>query len=406
MPTFTYAGKHRSGRHAQGELEAQDIKDALRRLREREIAVTQLREQSKRTAGRAISGIGGWRLRLGPRDRAVLTHQWGTLLDAGVPLLTSLEMLATSIEPEGLRSVVSAIRQDVEKGMMVSASLRRYPSIFPDWYVHMVEVGEATGLLDRVLLRLAAYEERCAARKKKLLAALTYPAVLVGIATLVLLGLLIWIVPLFERVFVELGGALPWLTRFVIDGSLVVRTYGGGGLLLLILIGGGLWAASRTARGRWLIDRWLLGVPIAGEVMRKSAAAHFAETLGILLKSGVPILEGLRMTATSMSNAVMAQVVHAARIEVSQGMPVSETLSRSGVFPAMVTQMIAIGEASGALDSMLEKIATLYEQETTHTIAALTTLLEPLLILLVGLGIGILVVAMYLPIFTMGSLIG
>lgn len=404
MPVFIYAGKHRSGRPDHGEVEAQHVKDALRRLRERNIAVTHLRERSIQSPGWSLSTI--WGTGIARRDRAVLTRQLGALLSAGVPLMTSLDMLAASAEPLGLRRTVEAVRLEVEQGTMLSASLRQHPTVFPDWYTNMVEIGEVTGQLDRVLTRLARYEARSLLRRKHLFAALAYPMVLVGLAATVWLGLMIWLVPLFGQLFAELGGTLPWLTQTVLQGSLVVRMYGGwGGLLALLACVGG-WIGYRTPRGRLRGDRLLLRLPLLGDLLRKSAASHFAETLGMLLKSGVPILDGLRLTAAHMGNAVMAQAIRAIRVEVSHGASLADLIARSGVFPPLVAPMIAVGERTGSLDAMLEQVATLYDQETTHAIGLLTALVEPVAILVIGASVGVLVVAMYLPIFTMGTLIG
>ncbi|RMH31106.1 MAG: type II secretion system F family protein [Nitrospirae bacterium] len=406
MPVFLYAGKHRSGRPDRGEVEAQHPKDALRLLRERGVAVTYLREQSIQSARWSFSTVWGTGTRITRRDRAVFTRQLAALLSAGVPLLMSLNMLAASAEPLGLRRTVEVVRLEVKHGTMLSASLRRHPRIFPDWYTNMVEIGEVTGQLDRVLTRLAIYEERSLVRRKNIFSALAYPMVLVGLAGAVWCCLMIWLVPLFGQLFAELGGTLPWLTQAVLDGSRVIRMYGGWVVALAILACVAGWMGYRTPRGRLIGDSLFLRLPLFGNLLRKSAASHFAETLAMLLRSGVPILDGLRLTAAHMGNAVMAQAVRAVRVEVSRGTALADPLARSGVFPPLVAPMIAVGESTGSLDAMLEQVAALYEQETAHVIGLLTALLEPAAILLIGLSVGVLVVAMYLPIFTMGALIG
>jgi type IV pilus assembly protein PilC len=302
--------------------------------------------------------------------------------------------------------VVSRIREDVEQGALLAMALGRFPTIFHKFYRSMVEVGETTGQLDESLSQLAVYLEKQAELRAKIISALAYPALLVTVALTVLVFLLVWVVPLFSGLFQEYGESLPWLTQVVIHLADSLREHAVlfAGLLGCLVVGSRLMLANR--KSRQVIDGVLLGLPLLGAIFRKSAIVRFARTLGFLVRRGVPLLTALSVAATVTGNTVIEHSIKRLVTEVQDGNSLSETLRASGVFPPMVTQMIKVGESTGSLDTMLEKIADLFEQEVDRAVATLTSLLEPCVIVVVGGGIALVVVAMYLPIFSIGSVIG
>jgi type IV pilus assembly protein PilC len=398
MAVFTYQGRSAAGLQ-KGEIEAADRTAAVGELRRRSILVTQITEK----AGGKTPAKGGAKVK--DRELAIFTRQFSTMIDAGLPLVQCLNILAEQSESKNLRTVTATVGRSVEEGATLAESLRKHPRTFDDLYTNMVEVGETGGILDVVLQRLALYIEKAASLKRKVKSALVYPSSIIGVAALVITFMLTFVIPTFATMFKEMGAELPLPTRVVIALSDFVRGY--FWLIGLALVGAvfGLRSYYRTDNGRSTIDALLLKLPVFGVIFRKVAVARFTRTLGTLVQSGVPILEALRITASTAGNKVVERAVLQCRASVTEGKTLAEPLKASGVFPPMVTQMVSVGEQTGALDAMLGKIADFYDDEVDTAVATLTSLLEPIMIVFLGVVVGGLVVAMYLPIFKLVTLI-
>ena len=406
MPVFAYMGKGRSGEAFQGEVVASDSKEAVRILRQRQMAVTKLRERPAKVTRQGLESFRSWGVHVKSRDLVAMTHQCATMLKAGIPLLECLNVLSNNSESLTLRQTLSLVHKDVESGLMFAEALGKHPRIFNRFYVNMVEVGEATGMLDSILSRLADHMERIVAVKGRVVSALAYPITLFLVALIVLVFMLVWIVPLFSQMFDEFGQALPWLTLLVLDSGIFLNDNLFTLLVLCAAMLIGVRQLYQNAGFRKLFDRFILTVPVIGSVLRKSAIVQFSRTLGALLRSGVTILDGLMIAGKISGNVVVEDAIQRVHVQVREGSTVAEPLRQSAIFPQMVTHMIAVGESTGSLDTMLDKIADLYEQDVDRAVTSLTALFEPMVILMIGLGIGFIVVAMYLPIFTMGSFVG
>jgi len=400
VPVFAYQGRTPQGSTA-GEIEAPDRGAAVGELRRRQMFVTRIREKPK-----AVSiSLPGWERKVKDKDLAIFTRQFATMIDAGLPLVQCLLILAEQSESKRLREVTAKSAHDVESGSTLADALKKHSRVFDELYVNMVEVGEAGGILDVVLGRLATYIEKVAALKRKIKSAMVYPATIVSVAFLVVIFMLTFVIPTFASMFSSLGADLPLPTQIVIGLSNFVQRFI---LLILAAVVGFIIALRsyyRTEQGKSLIDALLLKLPIFGVLIRKVAVARFTRTLGTLVSSGVPILEGLRITARTAGNKVVEKAVMATRANVAAGRTIAEPLKHTTVFPPMVVQMVAVGEQTGALDAMLSKIADFYDDEVDTAVNTLTSLLEPLMIVFLGVVIGGLVIAMYLPIFKMVTLI-
>lgn len=398
MAMFAYQGRSTAGLQ-KGEIEAPDRVAAVGELRKRAILVTQI---SEKTGGRTPVRLGS---KVKDKEMAIFTRQFSTMIDAGLPLVHCLNILAEQSESRNLRGVTSNVARSVEQGSTLAESLRKHPRTFNDLYTNMVDVGETGGILDVVLQRLAVYIEKAAALKSKVKSAMVYPASIIGVAFMVIVFMLTFVIPSFAAMFKDMGADLPLPTQIVIGLSDFVRGYF---LLILAAMVGCVFAMRsycRTENGKATIDALLLKVPVFGHLIRKVAVARFTRTLGTLVQSGVPILEGLRITATTAGNKVVEKAVLQCRASVTEGKTLTEPLKGSGVFPPMVTQMISVGEQTGALDAMLSKIADFYDDEVNTAVNTLTSLLEPIMIVFLGVVVGGLVVAMYLPIFKLVTLI-
>jgi type IV pilus assembly protein PilC len=398
MAVFVYQGRTASG-NQNGEIEAPDRSAAVGELRRRAILVTKIAEK---TAPKVSFKFGG---KVKDKEMAIFTRQFSTMIDAGLPLVQCLNILAEQSESKTLRSVTGQVARHVEAGSTLADALRRHPRTFDDLFTNLVEVGEAGGILDVVLQRLAAYIEKAAALKRKVKAAMVYPCAIIGVALLVVIFMLTFVIPTFAQMFKDLGADLPLPTKIVMILSDFVRGY-----ILLIIAGmiGSVMALRsyyRTEGGRATIDALMLKLPIFGTLVRKVAVARFTRTLGTLVQSGVPILDGLRITARTAGNKVVEKAVLQCRAAVTEGKTLADPLRTSGVFPPMVTQMISVGEQTGALDAMLSKIADFYDDEVDTAVSTLTSLLEPIMIVFLGVVVGGLVVAMYLPIFKLVTLV-
>jgi len=398
MPVFAYQGRGARG-VTSGEIEASDRTAAVGELRTRAILVTKIAEKA---GGKTVAKLGG---KVNDRDMAIYTRQFSTMIDAGLPLVQCLNILAEQSDSKTLRGVTANVARSVESGSTLADALKRHPRVFNDLFVNLVAVGEAGGILDVVLQRLSVYIEKAAALKRKIKAAMVYPATIIGVAFLVVLFMLTFVIPTFATMFKNLGADLPLPTQIVLWLSDFVRSW-----FIFIILGvcGVIFAVRsyyKTEAGKSTIDAMLLKTPVFGMLIRKVAVARFTRTLGTLVSSGVPILEGLRITARTAGNKVVEKAVLQCRAAVTAGKTLAEPLRASSVFPPMVTQMINVGEQTGALDAMLSKIADFYDDEVDTAVTALTALLEPLMIVFLGVIIGGMVVAMYLPIFRLVTLI-
>ena len=404
MATFTYVGRTKSGAVKKGELTAKSKDEAVTQLSKQNVVVTSLEEKA---------GKGGINLSFGSgltdKDLVVFTRQFGTMINAGLPLVQCLEILSTQSENKVLRETVGEVKGQVEAGSTFSDALRRYPKVFDELYVNMVHAGEVGGLLDTILTRLAKHIEKAMKLKGQIKSAMIYPSAIIGVAAIVITVLMIWVIPIFAKMFEELSSGkmgLPGPTQLVIDMSNAFQSYW---YVMLGLIVASVMAVKKyyaTPSGRMAIDKLLLKAPIVGDLIRKASVAKFTRTLGTLLSSGVPLLDGLSICAKTSGNKVIEEALLNARISISGGKTIAEPLTQSQVFPKMVTHMVAVGESTGALDAMLGKIADFYEDEVDQAVASLTSLLEPMMMVFLGVVIGFIVVAMYLPIFKMASAIG
>ncbi|WP_455377691.1 type II secretion system F family protein [Petrachloros mirabilis] len=404
MATFAYVGRTRSGAVKKGELTDKNKDEAVNQLRKQSVVVTSLEEK----AGKA-----GLSLRFGSglkdKDLVVFTRQFGTMINAGLPLVQCLEILSTQSENKVLRETVAEVKSQVEAGSTFSDALRRHPKVFDDLYVNMVHSGEVGGLLDTILTRLAKHIEKAMKLKAQIKSAMIYPSAILGVAGIVITVLMIWVIPIFEKMFKEMSGGkmgLPGPTQLVIDVSNAFQSYWYVMLGIVIACVVGIKKYYATPGGRMAIDKLLLKTPIFGDLIRKASVAKFTRTLGTLLSSGVPLLDGLTICARTSGNKVIEEALINSRVSISGGKTIAEPLTQSQVFPKMVTHMIAVGESTGALDAMLGKIADFYEDEVDQAVASLTSLLEPMMMVFLGVVIGFIVIAMYLPIFTMASAIG
>jgi type IV pilus assembly protein PilC len=328
------------------------------------------------------------------------------MIDAGLPLVQCLEILGSQSENKFLAKVVIQVRSDVESGSTFAEAIRKHPKVFNDLYANMVAAGEAGGILDTILQRLATYMEKFAKIKSQIKGAMIYPSVILFVAVAVVALLMVVVVPMLGNMFSDMGGALPLPTRIVIAISNFLS--GWGGLYLLIIIIGffvGLAQSRKTYQGRKITDAIALKMPIVGTLIQRVSVAKFTRTLGTLLSSGVPILEGLLIVARTAGNKIVEEAIVATRQSVSEGKTLAEPLSKAKVFPPMVTQMISVGEATGALDNMLGKIADFYDEEVDTAVGALTSMLEPILMVFLGTVVGFVVIAMYMPIFQMGGVV-
>jgi type IV pilus assembly protein PilC len=404
MPTtFKWTGKTPKGTVQQGELTAETREDVIGSLRKQGIIPTIVAE--KKATAFKFEGFSR-SPRVKDKDIIVFTRQFASMYNAGIPIVQSLEIMSKQTENKTLRVIIGQVKGDVESGVTLADAMKKYPKAFDDLYVNLVAAGEAGGVLDSVLQRLAVYIEKAMKLKKKVKGAMIYPSVVMFIAALVVAIIMIFVIPVFAKVFGEMGVALPLPTQLVIGLSHFLS--GIGGLILFLVIVGliiGFRQYRKTAIGRMNTDIIFLKIPIIGNLIRKVSVARFARTLGTLISSGVPILDGLEICAKSAGNKVVEKVIFEVKKEVASGKTVSEPLAKSNVFPPMVVQMISVGESTGSLDQMLAKVADFYDDEVDDAVQNLTVLLEPALMVFLGTVIGFIVVALYLPIFKLGSVV-
>jgi len=399
--TYTWKGRSPSGELLSGEYQTENKEELVSYLRKRKIIITSVREKGAQLAFKLPI-----KDRVSVKDIGVFTRQFATMINAGLPMVQCLDILAQQTEKEFFRASISRIMTDVEGGATLAEAMGRHPRIFNQLYVNMVEAGEAGGILDVILTRLATFLEKLDQLQRKVKSALTYPAVVAFVAIGATAFMLIFIIPTFAKMFTDFGGELPLPTKIVIALSDFLRNFWWA---IVACIAGAVVMLQRyykTDNGRLTIDKFLLKVPALGTVIRKGAVARFTRTLGTLISSGVPILSGLEITARTAGNRVVEKAVMATRESISQGNTIAEPLKACGVFPPMVTQMIAVGEQTGALDEMLEKIATFYDSEVDTAVDAMTSIIEPVMIVIMGVVVGGMLIAMYLPMFKLVTVVG
>jgi type IV pilus assembly protein PilC len=401
MPTFAYAGRTRAGQTVTGERVADTMDAAVAALRRDQINVTKITPAKAEAEKKAKTGITG--KKVAAKNLAVFTRQFSVMIDAGLPLVQCLDILGTQEEDKNFSAVILQTRSDVESGASLADAMRKHPKTFDPLFTNMIAAGEAGGILDTILKRLATYIEKAVKLAGQVKSAMIYPVAVIVIAGLVV-GVILWkVIPTFAALFSGLGAALPLPTRVVIALSdNLVRYFP----FLFVGAGAAIYGVKSyyaTDGGRHTIDAGVLKAPIFGNIMRKIAVARFCRTLATLISSGVPILDGLEITAKTAGNAIVEDAIMTTRKSIERGETISAPLKETAVFPAMVTQMIGVGEATGALDTMLAKIADFYEEEVDTAVAGLLTLLEPIMIAILGVVVGGIVIAMYMPIFDLIS---
>jgi len=392
MPAFTYTARALSGELRTSTMEAPSRDDVIAQLRRQRLTVVKVDEQTgKKKAGGRIK----------MRDIVIFTRQFSTMINAGLPLVQALDILAKQSESPALKDVTRNVVFDVESGHTVADALRKHPRAFTDLYVNMVAAGEAGGILDTILMRLAVFLEKNDVLVRKVKGAMIYPGVIMSVAAIAVTVLLIFVIPVFEEMFASVGQALPLPTRVVIAMSKGLKAYWwalGGGIVGMVMM---LKRYYATPNGKLKIDRIALGLPILGDVLRKSAVSRFTRTLGTLISSGVSILDGLEITAKTAGNRVIQDAIMESRASIAGGETIAAPLQKSAVFPPMVISMIAVGEQTGGLDEMLTKIADFYDDEVDQAVSGMLAAMEPLMIVFLGIVVGGMVVSMYLPIFDM-----
>jgi type IV pilus assembly protein PilC len=395
MPAFLYSARPAAGGDLQsGEIDLKTKEEVLQYLHKQKLIPVSVREKPKQLSLKFGTGVS-------TRDIVIFTRQFATMINSGLPLVQSLDILAEQTENESLQKVIQDVLYDVESGHTLADAMGKHPKVFTELYVNMVAAGEAGGILDTILLRLATFLEKNDALVRKIKGAMIYPAVIFGVAGAAVAILLIFVIPTFQNMFASAGIPLPLPTRIVIWLSQFLQGFWWAVGIAIAGIIFGTRAAYQTDGGRLAIDKTLLNLPILGDLQRKAAVARFTRTLGTLVSSGVAILEGLEITAKTSGNRVIHDAVMGSRASIAGGETISGPLKESGVFPAMVVQMINVGEQTGGLDEMLTKIADFYDEEVDAAVEALLSALEPIMIVVLGVIVGGMIVAMYLPIFDM-----
>lgn len=403
MSAFRWQGIGPRGETLSGEMEAPTREAVIAQLRSQRILPVpgKIRERGKGLDRNIpLPSLGA---AVKPRDVVVFTRQLATMIDAGLPIVQCLQILAAQSENKVFRKSIAEVKDEVESGSTFAEALSKHPRIFDDLYTNMVAAGEVGGILDSILTRLAIYMEKAVKLKSKIKGALIYPTVIVVVALIVTVVLLIWVIPVFAELFASFDQQLPLPTRIAMGLSDITAAYAPHMLALCVALGVGIRTAYRTERGRLAIDAFMLRAPVFGSLLRKASIARATRTLGTLVSSGVPILDALNITARTAGNKIVERALFAARASIRDGKTIAEPLIESKVFPPMVCQMTAVGETTGTLDAMLGKIADFYDDEVDNAVANLMSLLEPLVILYIGVVVGGLVVAMYLPIFKLGA---
>ncbi len=402
--TFSYKVRDREGQLHQGHIEGDSTSLVATRLREMGYTPIDIKEGAK-SGLKADVTIPGLTDRVSANDIAMFSRQFATMIDAGLTLVRALGVLADQATNPTLSRTVTAVRNDVEQGSSLSTALSKHPKVFSSLYIAMVRAGEAGGALDEILKRLASTLEAQAGLRREIKSAMTYPAAVVGFVSLILAAMLLFIVPVFKKMYASLGGVLPLPTRILIHASniLIHSSWAVAIVAIVALVAFTRW--KRTPKGRAIVDRLYLKLPVFGKLFHKTALARFTRIFAALTRSGVPILETLDISASTAGNEVVAEVIRESKLGVARGESITRNMEGNPAIPPLVSQMIAVGEESGSLDAMLEKLADFYDSEVKAMVAALTSLLEPLLIMIVGGAVGAMVISLYLPIFNVIKLI-
>lgn len=402
MPIYNWVAETKKGKVIKGELEAADEKSAGLQLRRRNLKIRKIKPKPKDI----FENVSFMQPKVTKKDIVIFTRQFSTMIDAGLPLVQGLTILAEQTENKTFQRILKEVVKDVEGGASLAEALEKHPQVFDSLFVNLVAAGEVGGILDTILQRLAAYIEKAEKLKSQIKGAMTYPIVVVAIAIIVISVIMIFVIPVFQDMFASFGKALPVPTQIVVAMSDFTKgniLYMIGALILFVF----LFKKYRgTTGGRKTTDTLSLKLPVFGPLLKKVAVARFSRTLGTMISSGVPIITALEIVAKTSGNVVLEEVIFDVRSSIAEGQPIAEPLSENDIFPNMVVQMIAVGEATGALDTMLEKIADFYDDEVDVAVAAMTAMLEPLLMVFLGGSIGGLVIAMYLPIFSMAAAMG
>jgi type IV pilus assembly protein PilC len=407
MPTFAYSGRTRGGENVTGERSADNADAAVAALRREQIRVTRIAPSKEKAVAAAATVATPKKGKLGkkasPKNLAVFVRQFSVMIDAGLPLVQCLEILGNQEEDKNFAATILATRSDVESGASLADAMKKHPKTFDPLFTNMIAAGEAGGILDTILKRLATFIEKAVKLKGQVRSAMIYPVAIIVIAVVVV-GVILWkVIPTFASLFAGLGAELPLPTRIVIALSDFLVAFMPFIIVGIGAVGYGFKSYYATAGGKHVIDAITLKLPVLGMLMRKIAVARFCRTLSTLLSSGVPILDGLEITAKTAGNTIIEEAIMMTRTSIERGETIAAPLKETGVFPPMVTQMIAVGETTGALDTMLAKIADFYEEEVDTAVAGLLTLLEPIMIAFLGGAVGGIVIAMYLPIFDLIS---
>jgi type IV pilus assembly protein PilC len=402
MAKFSWEARSRSGSTQKGVMEAPNAMAVEAQLKKMSFTGISIKEEGKGLQMQLkIPGLGGGRVNT--KELVVFTRQFATMIDSGLPLVQCLDILASQQENKTFKEIILKVKESVESGTTFADALKKHPKAFDELYVNLVAAGEVGGILDTILSRLAAYMEKAMKLKKQVKGAMVYPATIMSVAVIVIAVILIWVIPTFAKMFTEFGSDLPGPTKFVIALSNALVNY--IFVIIGLLIAGfvGFKKYYSTLNGKRVIDRYALKAPIFGQLIRKVSVARFTRTLGTLITSGVPIMDGLDIVARTAGNKVVEEGIYKVRQAISEGKTMGEPLAQCGVFPPMVVQMISVGEATGAMDAMLHKIADFYDDEVDTAVSALTSMLEPLLMVFLGTTVGGLVIAMYLPIFKLAG---
>lgn len=402
MAVYVWEARTPRGEVKKGELDAPDDAAAKAQLRRRGFKTIAVKKKPKDLL-EYIPWLSG---SVKEKEVVVFARQFSTMISAGLPIVQCLEMLAAQEQNKAFAKIIAAVKSDIEAGSTLSESLKKYPNVFDDLFVNLIAAGEAGGILDKILIRLSNYMEKSAKLKGKVKGAMVYPASVLIISFLVVAVLLLKVIPVFEKMFAGMGQALPGPTQFLVDASGFARSNFLFMIAGLVIVGLAFKKFYNTDKGREIFDKFVLKVPIFGELLKKVAVAKFSRTLSTMLGSGVPIIEGLDIVSRTAGNKVVESALQETKRKISEGKTIAEPLEEMGLFPPMVVQMIAVGENTGSLDSMLTKIADFYDDEVDAAVSAMTSLLEPMLMIFLGGVVGGMIVAMYLPIFKMAGTIG
>ena len=401
MPVYQWVGTNRKNETRKGEMEAANEKTVRSNLARLRITPNKIKKKPKDL----FENVSWLQPRVVQKDIILFARQFSTMIDAGLPIIQCLEILYTQQGNKTFKRMIKEVKEQVEGGATLAEALKRFPKCFDNLFVNMIAAGEAGGILDAILRRLAAYMEKTAKLKSQVKGAMTYPIVTLIIAVLVLGVILIFVIPVFEEMFADFGGELPVPTKIVVAASELVKSKVLYIIVGLFIFGFAFRKFYATEKGQDMIDAFMLKIPVFGELLRKVAVAKFTRTMGTMLASGVAILEALDIVAKTAGNRSVEKAIYDVRSGIAEGRTMADPLQESGVFPAMVCQMISVGESTGALDAMLEKIADFYDEEVDQAVENLTALIEPFMLVFLGTTIGGLVVAMYLPIFKMAGAI-